>query len=131
MKRIRAVLKNERGSLIVELCMVCTILIIFFMFMAETALYIKDVIHIQQVAREGAREASIISSTPRFSNPVEAGQMAAADCMNTYFTNDGSVTISRVNGSFTCTAQYQHEVFCMNGITKTIEGTAIYPDFGQ
>lgn len=124
---------NQKGSLMVEMCAVCICLITFFLFMGEMVLYIRDCIHVEQAAREGAREACLISSSPRFNEPLAMGRAKAEDCMVQYYGRGygGNVNVTDTNGSFICEVQFQHQVFCMPAISKTVHGTAIYPNFEQ
>lgn len=125
--------RDQRGSMMVELCAVCILMALFFLFMGEMALYIRDVIHVQQVAREGAREASLISSSPRFSNPEAMGRDRAEDCMKQYFGSGygGHVEVTCAQGSFVCDVEFRHRVFCMPGASKLIQSRAVYPDFSE
>jgi Flp pilus assembly protein TadG len=126
------VIKSERGQALVELAFCLIILILFFYAFFETVYLIRDVVYVNRIAREGAREATLTGS-------LGAGKAKAEDCTLQYFSSiNGTVIIldtSSSSGSIDnviCTVSHEHRPFeklTEKGIGRVVNlnAEAVYP----
>lgn len=123
-------LKSQKGSILVELVLVCFLLTTLMLGTIEIINIIRAEIYIHKIAREGAREAAIWNDT-------EAGKRMATDASQQYFvSSQPSVNLytNQVSGkaaNVICDVSYNYKPFYFfnnNGLGGIeLDAKAIYP----
>lgn len=124
------IIKSQKGSILVELVFVCILLSMFALGTIEVINIIRADIYIKKIAREGAREAAITSST-------EAGKRMAEDAAGQYFVSSKpaiAIYTNQVAGktaNVVCNVSYNHKHFYFlnnNGLGgMELDAKAVYP----
>lgn len=126
-------LKSQKGSILVELVMVCMVLCTITLGMCDIFNLIRADIYLHKVVREGAREAAITES-------VGSGKNMADDVANQYFRSHKPEVPEPYHSNYdsegkptnvVCEAFYNYKHFSFlgkGGIGGTeLNARAIYP----
>lgn len=120
-------LHSEKGTVMFEMVVACLLLTVFFFMFVEVFFLIQGKVNIVKIAREGAREAAMLTD-------ADKGMIKAVDCAEQLLGKDTPVQINfdvqPSNNIVTCKTSYTHHVckyLANGGIEYCLSAQAIYP----